>query len=105
MSFINNIAAEKSLTNEAIQKTSSVKGKLQVADYGSTDINEPQDVQVDFSQISQEVLNVKDMLESIPDNRDDKIKEIQELINNGEYEFDLDKTAENILMTFLNMTI
>ncbi len=63
------------------------------------------DAIVTVSERSKEVLKAQGIIESEPDVRLEKVRAIKEKIENQTYEMDYDKTAENILKTFLDESL
>lgn len=56
---------------------------------------------VNISETSKEAQKVKEVIESEPDVRSDKVEATKSRIEQGTYEIDYDKTAEKLLKTFL----
>ena len=60
------------------------------------------DAVVDLSKASREVQKARDVIESEPDVRLEKVRAIQEEIESGVYEVDAEKTADKMLGYFIN---
>ena len=61
-----------------------------------------EDAIVNLSEASKEVQRAREVIESQPDVRLDKINAIQEEIEKGAYEVDVQKTAEKILGYYID---
>lgn len=59
------------------------------------------DAIVNVSHRSKEALKAQQIIQSQPDVRLEKLRAIQEKIENGTYQIDYEKTAENILNAYL----
>lgn len=57
---------------------------------------------VSLSEVSKEVQKAREVIESEPDIRLEKIRAIQEEIGKGTYKMDYEKTAENMLGYFID---
>ena len=60
------------------------------------------DAIVNLSEVSKEVRKARDVIESEPDVRLEKVRAIQEEIESGAYEVDAKKTAEKMLGYFID---
>lgn len=56
-----------------------------------------QDVVVELSQSSKEVQQIKEIISSAPDIREDKVAALKEKIESGEYKIDPDAIADKIV--------
>ncbi|NVM22092.1 MAG: flagellar biosynthesis anti-sigma factor FlgM [Desulfobacterales bacterium] len=81
----------------------------EVEDKSSTPAEVPteskEDAIVSLSQTSKEVQQAKEVIQSEPDVRTEKIEAIKDEIEQGTFEIDYDKTAENMLKTFFDEII
>lgn len=59
-----------------------------------------EDAIVNLSQRSKEVQRAKEVIESEPDIRSEKVQDIKKKIEDGTYEIDYNKTAEGMLKAF-----
>lgn len=88
-----------------INETALSPGKEQT-EKTSTEGNIPPeskgDVIVNLSEASKEVQKARDVIESEPDVRLEKVRAIQEEIERGAYEVDAEKTAEKMLGYFID---
>jgi negative regulator of flagellin synthesis FlgM len=57
---------------------------------------------VNISQRSKEIQMAQQAMESQPDVRDDKIRDIAERVKNGTYQIDYGKTGEKMVATFID---
>ena len=98
----------KYLNETAINETTLDRAK-EVEDKASTPAEVPPeskgDAIVSLSQASKEVQKAKEVIESEPDVRTEEIEAIKDEIEQGTYEIDYDKTAENMLKTFFEKII
>ena len=61
-----------------------------------------QDVIVELSQSSREVQQIKEILSSAPDIREDKVAALKEKIESGEYKIDPEGIASKIVEDFMD---
>jgi len=99
MSIINSIISGIAQTNDTVQKAlASIKEKpLKEEINKQASTSEPQEVLVDFSVTSKEVIMIREHLEDIPDIRYDKVNSLKDKINSNQYYISYELTAENIL--------
>jgi len=103
MSIINSVISGLTRINDTVQRTpAAIKEKLNPAEsYKSVPHSEPQEVHVDFSHASKEVIMLREQLEDISDIRYEKVHLLKAKMASNEYEISYEKTAENILNSHL----
>ena len=89
----------KSTTN-APEKIAE-KQSLEKSEFGEKD-QLKQDVIVELSQSSKEVQQIKEIISSAPDIREDKVAALKKKIESGEYKIDSDGIASKIVDDFLD---
>ncbi|MBW1741196.1 MAG: flagellar biosynthesis anti-sigma factor FlgM [Deltaproteobacteria bacterium] len=88
-----------------INKTTPSPGKEQ-AEKASTPLHSPPDSKgdaiVDLSETSKEVQRAKEVIESEPDIRSEKVDAIKDEVDKGAYKIDYDQTAEKMVGVFID---
>ncbi|MBW2107579.1 MAG: flagellar biosynthesis anti-sigma factor FlgM [Deltaproteobacteria bacterium] len=67
-----------------------------------TPSDQPKDTVVHLSTRAKEIHTAREALASGPDVRTDKVNDISQKISQGTYEINPEKTAENLLATFID---
>jgi len=90
-----NIDFEPKIQRQRISKVSHYNAKVSLSRNGEDHLT--------LSDKAIEFREIKDMLEQIPDVRQDKVIRLSEKIKQGEYNIDSKKVAEEILMEELSL--